>query len=333
MNRYALGVLAGLATISTASALAADYGYGALPPLRPAYPQQWEAPQGDPLKFEVGVRYWYSIGKQDHSIDGDTQSINTKSHVGEVFAKVIDHETRSYAEAYGGYGVAHEGDYSNNGVPSIALPAARLGYAGLDFGWLPLGSDNAGFGLVTGYLYTNDSPDTGRANFSTAKTGADTVNNGGLWQLRGADSKVNNFDIHALKLGLGTIVDMGNFDISGEAAAIPYSWVNGTYGAYQAIAFNNFDTQGSATAVNGHAYGATGKLMVGFKPSENLAIRLGGRATYLTGQYDVTWDRVTVNQPVAPATAPTVSRQTYISNNNPFSMLRYGALVEIAGSF
>ena len=119
----------------------------------------------------------------------------------------------------------------------------------------------------------------------------------------------------------------------GEAAAIPYSWVTGTYGAYQAQINTPTYAQGSAVSINGHGYGATGKLMVGFRPTDNLSIRIGGRASYLTGQYDATWEEVAVNQPVAPATTPTVSRQTYISNNNPFSMLRYGALLEVSGSF
>lgn len=327
MKRLGLSVLSILSIAGLQSASAADY-FG---DLRPSYPDKWEADEADPLRIELGVRYWYSIGQQKHSISGDTQTIDSRAHVGEAFARVLDHETRSYAEAFGGYGIAHEGTFSNNGGASQTMPAARLGYAGLDFGWLPLGTENAGFGLVTGYLYSNDSPDTGRANFSTATSAANTVNVGGLWELRGADSKINNFDINSVKLGIGAHVDMGGFDIMGEAAAIPYSWISGTAGGYQAAPFGPYQSQASESRINGHAYGATGKLMVGFKPAENLAIRVGGRASYLTGQYDATWDEVTINNPAAPSA--TLSRQTYISNNNPFSMLRYGALFELAGSF
>jgi hypothetical protein len=322
-------VVTALSLLTTAAILpahSADY-FG---DLRSSYPDQWKAEEGDPLRIEMGVRYWYSIGKQEHSIGANSQTMDTRSHVGEAFARVEDHSTRSYAEAFGGYGIAHEGTYSTNGGAALTLPAARLGYAGLDYGWLPLGSDTAAFGLVTGYLYSNDSPDNGRASFSNGNT----VNVGAnVFNLRGGNSEINNFDIHSVKLGLAAKVDMGNFDITGEAAAIPYSWVTGTYGAYQAEAFGATQAQSSATSVNGHGYGASGKLMVGFKPTENLAIRVGGRASYLTGQYDATWEEVRVNQPVAPATTPTLSRQSYISNNNPFTMLRYGALFELAGSF
>ena len=325
MKRLVLGTVSILSITAAHPAIAADY-FG---DLRPSYPEQWQPEETDPLRIELGVRYWYSIGQQKHSVGGYNQTIDSKSHVGEAFARVLDHETRSYAEAFGGYGIAHEGTYSTNGGASQTLPAARLGYVGLDFGWLPLGTENVGFGLVTGYLYSNDSPDTGRANFATGSAAFNGVD----YSLAGYDSKINNFDIHSFKLGVGAQVDMGGFDISGEAAAIPYSWINGTYGAVQAAPAGAYNAQGSAVTVNGHGYGASGKLMVGFKPTENLAIRVGGRASYLTGQYDATWDEVSVVQPVAPSTTPTVARQTYIVDNNPFSMLRYGALLELAGSF
>lgn len=322
MKLYAAGILASLATISSASVLAADYG--ALPPLRPAYPQQWETPVSDPLRIELGVRYWYSIGKQEHQIGSFNQTTDSKSHVGEVFARIEDHETRSYLEAFGGYGVAHDGTYTTNGTTQ-SLPAYRLGYAGADFAYLPFGGESVGLGFVTGYQYTNDSPDTGRANFYTG--GSTQV--GGLYQLSGGNSQINNFEFHQLKLGLATKFDTGSFDILGEAAAIPYSWVTGTYGALQTVNNTTTSGQGSAAAVNGHAYGATGKLMVGFKPTENLAIRVGGRATYLTGEYDVTYRTYSIPN----TTSSAVAQQNYIIEHNPFSMLRYGALLEVAGSF
>lgn len=321
MKQFALSALVLVTSAATQQVLAADYG--ALPGLRPSYPDQWQPEEGDPLSFDVGVRYWYSIGKQDHSVSAET--METRSHTGEAYARVNDDSTNSFLEAFGGYGVAHDGTYSTNGGPSLSLPAARLGYVGLDFGWLPLGADNVNFGMVTGYQYMNDSPDTGRANFLT---GTSVVNvSPGVYELSGGgDSKINNFEIHSAKLGFAGKMDFGNFDLFGEAAAIPYSWVTGTYGALQAQPNSTTLAQGSAVAINGHAYGASGKLMVGFRPTENLSIRVGGRASYLTGQYDATWEEVSVSGSAA-------QRQRYISDNNPFSMLRYGALLEVAGRF
>lgn len=324
-------------------ALAADYA-----PLRPSYPDQWATSEDNPLRFEMGVRYWYSLGRQEHSIGSYSQTMDTKTHSGEAFVRIDDQSTRSYLEATGGYGVAHDGSYTTNGGASVSLPAARLGYIGADFGWLPLGTDQASLGLVTGYQYTNDSPDTGRASFTTARSATDITwsDATGAWSV-GGDSKINNFDIHALKVGVAGKLDFDAFDVTGEAAVTPYAWVNGTYGAaqldnngpYSGGPGTTTNLQGSAATINGHGYGASGKVMVGFHPTENLTVRVGGRASYLQGQYDVTYDRATITAPVpnpsAPPNylAPALSQQTYISNNNPFSMLRYGALFELAGRF
>lgn len=333
-SAIALGALCVVAPV-----VAADY----LPPLRPSYPDQWSTSEDNPLRFEMGVRYWYSLGHQEHSIGSDREVMDTKTHSGEAFVRIDDQSTRSYLEATGGYGIAHDGTYATNGGAELTLPAARLGYIGADFGWLPLGTDQASIGFVTGYQYSNDSPDTGRANFTTARTAADVTwsNTTGAWNV-GYDSEINNFDIHALKIGLAGKVDMGGFDISGEATATPYAWVNGTYGAY-GVSSTSVGTQtsiqSSATQINGHAYGVGGKLMMGFRPTDNLVLRVGAKASYLQGQYDATFDRATITHPTpnpsAPPNylAPTVTQQTYISNNNPFSMLRYGALFELAGRF
>jgi hypothetical protein len=132
MKQLALSALAILSTASIPQVLAADYG--ALPDFRPSYPDQWAPEEGDPLSFDVGVRYWYSIGKQDHSVGTYTETMETRTHSGEAYARINDASTNSFLEAFGGYGVAHDGSYSTNGGASVTLPAARLGYAGLDFG-------------------------------------------------------------------------------------------------------------------------------------------------------------------------------------------------------
>lgn len=332
MKRFALSALAILSSVLASGVYAADYGI--MPDLRPAYPDQWQPPADDLISFDIGVRYWYSIGRQEHSVARSSETMETKSHTGEAFARINDHSTNSFLEAFGGYGIAHEGTYSTNGLspdgsannrPGGAIGAARLGYAGLDFGWMPLGGEKFNFGMITGYQWMNDSPDTGRVNFMTSPTAVDV--GGGVYQLRGGgNSEINHFEINSVKLGLAGKMDFDGFDIFGEAAAIPYSWVNGTYGAVRTKDVGTTLAQASAVSVNGHGYGASGKLMVGFRPTENLSIRVGGRASYLAGQYDATWDEVSI-------VGSTAQRQKYISNNNPFSMLRYGALLEVTGRF
>jgi hypothetical protein len=356
MFRALLGTTAILSLTAAVPALAADYS-GGFQQIRPAYAQDWGMAD-DSLQFEAGVRYWYSLGEQEHEIGGFSETMNTQTSSGEAFVRIDDKVTNSYVEAFGGYGISHDGDYSTNGGPSLDLPAARLGYGGADFGWLPFGNEAASVGFVTGYQYTNDSPDTGRVDFTTAETSSDISwsNQTGEWSV-GGDSEINNFDVHALKLGIAGRFDADVFDITGEAYATPYAWVSGTYGAYDGGFTDSYAggpdgisyLQGSAASINGFGYGAGGKLMVGFHPTENLTIRVGGRASYLQGQYDATYDAATITHPtsnpptvdpdtgvVTPADpaydAPTLSRQTYISDNNPFSM-RDGGLLEVSGRF
>ena len=325
MKTILQGAVATLALCVAVPAFAADYPY-----LRPALTDDWQDSEANPLRFEAGIRYWYSLGHQDHSVFGSTQSMDTKTSSGEVFARIDDLSTKTFVEATGGYGVSHGGSYSTNGGASVDIPAARLGYVGADYGWLPWGNETAGVGFIAGYQYTNDSPDTGRASYRVSPIVVD--NGGGNFSIGGGgDSKINNFELHSLKLGFAAKADFGGFDLQGDAAVIPYSWLTGTYGAFVIPNQTNSFRQASSTAVNGHGYGASGKLMDGFHPTENLTIRVGGRATYVTGQYDATYDAVQlVPNGLNP---PTLATQRYISNNNPFTMIRYGALLEVSGRF
>lgn len=334
MQRVLLG--ATLVLCTTASAFSADY-----PILRPSYEPGWEVDSEESLRFEAGLRYWYAWSKHEHELPGRSESIDSTSHVGEAFARVEDDYTRSYVEAYGGYGIAHDGTYNINGGSNLDLPAVRLGYVGADFAWLAFGNEAGGVGPVVGYQYTNDSPDTGRFNFTTAQSSSDIAwsSSTGEWSV-GGNSEVNNFDIHGLKLGLAGKVDAGAFDISGEVTSTPYAWVNGTYGAYglRPGGENDLIQQASVTSINGFGYGVGGKAMIGFNPTDNFTVRVGGRASYLQGAYNATFDEAVITPPALNAdgteyTAPTLARQKYVLEDNPFSMLRYGLLLEVAGRF
>lgn len=335
MKRTFQGTAALLVMCATVPVLAADY-----PDLRPAYPDSWATSEDDPLRFESGIRYWYSIGGQEHSIGTFSETMETKTSSGEVFVRIEDQSTQTFVEAVGGYGIAHSGSYSTNGGVNLELPAARLGYVGADFGWLPWGTEAGGLGFVAGYQYTNDSPDTGRANFTTADSSADVSFSPatGAWGLPG-DSQVNDFTVHALKLGFAGKIDAGQFDVIGEAAATPYANITGTYGAFAMPGQTPTFRQASAATVSGYGYGASGKLMFGFHPTENLTVRIGGRASYLQGQYNATFDSATIVPPVSNGavppvySAPILSKQSYVIDNNPFKMFRYGGLLEVAGRF
>lgn len=329
MNRIILGTVALSSLLAAVPALAADWA--AAPAMRSSYPTNWQSSDANPLSYEAGVRYWYSVGSQEHNIGPYSQTNETKTSSGEVFARINDLSTRSYVEGFAGYGIAHDGSYSTNGGPDVDLPAGRLGYVGADFGWLPFGTETASFGMVTGYQFTKDSPDTGSTNFLSSPVSIDDGGGPGPFVLGGGgDSEVNDFRVHELKLGLAGRFDAGQFDVTAEAAAIPYSWIGGTYGSFQAPGQSDTFAQTSAAQIEGNGYGASGKVMVGFHPTENLTIRVGGRASYLTGQYDATYNTVALQD---SANSGARTEQLWIYRDNPFELIRYGALLEVSGSF
>lgn len=355
MSRLVHALAAASATLVAATpALSADYT-DFPEDMRPAFGNEWESNEGDPLGFEFGVRYWYSKGSDRLTINSGTlaeesfESDDT-SHIVEGHLRIDDYSTRTYVKALAGYAVVINGDYSTPDEPAGTLVDGRIGYAGADFGYTPFGDpqNGAGFGFLGGYQYWNESPNVGRGNFTTATSqgdiGYDSVTGETFVPM---DSEPNNIDIHALRLGVQGRAELGGmFDINAELAAIPYAWVNGSLGAYELGTTyhpgGNIETIGSSVAsVNGWGYGGSAELMLGVHPTENLTVRLGGRAWYLQGNYDATFSRATIGMPsdsdlLNPPnfdTAPAFANEMYISTSNPFSFLRYGALFELTYKF
>ena len=339
------------ATALTAPAVAED-SYMDLRDAYPTQPSQWAGlgDTDDSLKLEFGVRYWYSIGGHDFNTYGGNFYSTDTAHIGELHLRIEDHHTNTFAKAIAGYSALIQGDYTDPFNPPGTIADGHVGYIGADFGWNTFGNDNgAGIGPTVGYMYWNDSPNTTRANYTTAEPG-DVINfdpNTGATSGFGFDSTPNNVDVHVLRLGVQGKVDLGGFvDIDGEANVVPYAKISGVIGsdetATTTTGLGNIDTvKGSPTTIDGWGYGAMGQLMFGIHPSENLTFRLGGRAWYLQGTVDATYADVTIGDPtdsdpldtVNYDTAPTVSKQYHVEPGNPFSLLRYGLLAEMTYSF
>jgi len=339
--------IAAVSTVTLALAapvLAADYGM--YPELRPAYPNQWALPEDDPLRFEAGIRYWYSLGEQDFDIGGLTQESSDTTHSGEFHFRIDDDSTSSFLKGYAGYGFHMQGDYTTT-VDSGSIANGRLGYAGADFGYTPFGNEVGSIGGLIGYLYWNDSPNTGRNSFAVAESSSDIAwTSGSDFYTLGFDSQANNLDIHALRLGITGRTEINDLiDVSAEVAAVPYAHVSGNLGnvlfeADDGPFTGNNMFLASPVEVEGMGYGAMGEVMVGIKPTQNMALRLGARAWYLQGQTEATYETITVIGPAdsnadgVPDVAPTVSQQAYIATqDNPFSLFRYGLLAELSVRF
>lgn len=305
MKRSLQGAVAMLALCLAVPALAADYF--APPDLRPAYPDTWEQPD-DSIRFEYGVAYWYSWGGQNAGFGPVNLSVRDQTHIGELHGKIEDLSTQTYVAARAGLGLHTTGTYDiSPAAPGAIGRDSRIGYIGADFGWLPFGTMSDGFaaGALVGYQYWKDAPDIGTGQYAI---GGDPTNLG---------EAQDDFDIHALRLGIKGMAQFDMFDVQAEVAAVPYAHVSGTLGGSSPGGFNFggvIVNESTPTTLSGRGYGVMAEGMVGFHPTENLALRVGGRAWYLEGNLDAVFNGVTMPSTYA-------------------SLFRYGLRAELTGKF
>jgi hypothetical protein len=274
---------------------------------RDSYPDDWKLEEDNPIAIEAGIRYWYSMGAHDMTVIGDAYSSRDTSHIVEGVLRIDEPATGWYGKGFGGYSAVISNDFT---TPSGSghLNSGEIRYYGADLGWRALGNESLSSGGFIGYQYWNDSPDMGRENFVGPS---------------GGDSKPNKIEYHMLRLGLTTkanIADM--FDVEAEVAAIPYTLVNGQYGAFVHPAYAPGVTPGSAGSVSGWLYGASAEVMARFRPDKNWSIGLGGRAWYLTGEADFTFQSNNGG-----------AFTSFITKTQQFSTFRYGLLGEVSYKF
>lgn len=324
MKRSFQGAVAILAVSLAAPALAADYFDYA--ELRPAYPEGWENPD-DSIRFEFGAAYWYSWGGQDAGFSSPfgpvSLSVRDQTHIGELHGKIEDLSTQTFVAGRAGLGLYTSGTYDISPASAGDIGRnSRIGYAGADFGWLPFGtmSDGVAVGGLVGYHYWKDAPDIGTGQYATAfdpGTFAPTA----LGEAR------DDFDVHALRLGVKGMADFELFDLHAEAAWIPYAHVSGTVGGSSPGGFNFggiIVNENAPTTLSGRGHGVMLEAMAGFNPTENLTLRLGGRAWYLEGEMDAVFNGTAAGiGPLATMTLPS----TYAS------LFRYGLRAELTGKF
>lgn len=304
MKQFALSALVLLSSASVQHVIAADYG--ALPGLRPSYPDQWQQSEENPLRFEAGLRYWYAVGKQESQLGLNTYNTTDYSHIPELHLRIDDDFTSSFVRAQAGYAALVSGDHTSGTFAPSSFSGGHIGYVIGDFGYTPFGNEAVKVGGLIGYQYLLDSPDRNRLDVQ----------------------HINGLNVHMLRLGITGRANLGDVaDIEAEAVAIPYAFASG---ATAEMPSGNQVVQGvtvnrSSVEASGAMYGASGQVMVGFHPTENLTIRVGGRAWYLTGPASARfkqWNAATPN--------------SYLYSDTPlnaFSLLRYGGLLEVTGRF
>ncbi len=289
MPRFIPALALAGAVLCSAPAFAADYLEGMPGGFRDGYKADWDmSDAGDPLDFEFGTRYWYSMGRFNMNSASDSFSTNDTGHVLELYGRIDDNSTATYLKGIAGYSVALNSDYNTSGATGSS-EGGQVYYAGADFGYLGLGNENFGFGGFVGYQFQNDSPFTGRHLGNTT-----------------------NINYNMLRLGLAARANLGDqVDLTAEAAIIPYARVDGQ------LAMDPTVGASSGGSLEGTLYGAAGEVMLGFHPTDNMTIRGGGRAWYLTG----------------PANVAYTPSGGGAETPSSFSLFRFGALAELTYAF
>ncbi len=342
------GFVSLISLMSAVPALAADWSedYG----MRPSYsqePSDWtELGAEDDVTFEFGVRYSYSWGAQNFTISGGEATTEDQTQALEAHARMDDWKTNTFADAIAAYAFSMRGSYESGGFASGTIDDGRMTLLGGDVGWYAFGDAAGGVGPQAGYLFWNDSPRTDRVNFTDATSGDDLQYDPNTGQIFfTGDSSDTNIDIHAIKVGLAARAVLGEMvDITAEANAIPYAYMSGILGNHSIPTLltplgNPAFVKTSETSATGWGYGASGEIMVGFRPFENAVFRVGGRAMYLQGTYDATYTAAQISDPVDSDAngiydePPVFVNQGYIETANPFSLFRYGLLAEATYQF
>nr|WP_314261231.1 hypothetical protein [uncultured Devosia sp.] len=303
MNRIILGTVALSSLLAAVPTLAADWM--ASPGIRTSYPTNWEHSDANPLKYEAGLRYWYSLGEQWAELAGDTYSTEDTTHILEAHFRIDDLSTSTFVKGQAAYGAVTSGDYVTDGQSVATFEGGQIGAVGADFGWTPFGNENATIGFLAGYQYHKESPDRNRLDIE----------------------HIDGLNIQELRLGVTGRADFGMFDINAELVAIPYAFAHGATAErpFADTLMQGVNVNRSSLIATGALYGASGQLMLGYHPSDNLTFRVGGRAWLLTGPSSLQakyWDAATP--------------ESYLYSDTPlsgFSLLRYGALAELTGRF
>lgn len=236
-------ILATTALLALAAALPAlAADYPLTNDLRPAYSERWQPGAGkDDIDFEFGAAYWYSWGAQNVTLTSNGASLFS------------ERDNTSIVDVHGR-------------IDDLYTNTYLLGRAGI-------GLDTRGTYSVLGFdgdigrqsLIGYGGVDYGWLPFGQLREGVAFGGFAGYhyWK-EYVDMGVNtNVDINALRLGLRATADFTTFDVQSEVAAVPYAYVNGP------------------GPVNDRAYGVMTETMVGFRPTDNISLRVGGRAWYL----------------------------------------------------
>jgi hypothetical protein len=219
------------------------------PPVKaPPRPELFTQPYSSPFSFEVGTRYWYSIGQNRFAFTNQifpygnpTSTLDwdrMQGHSGELFARVDHRPTGLFVKGLIGGGVLKGGDMDDldfilNGASfsntTSKIDGDNMRYAMIDVGYAyEVPEAGVKFGGFVGYHYWREKMTAYGLLFN-----ADILNNqfsfpaGALAVPYSTPVDIFETTWHAIRIGGEARIQVTDrWSISGEAAFVPYAWMS-----------------------------------------------------------------------------------------------------------
>ena len=236
-------------------------------------------------EVKVGARYWYSFGRYQKDLAGQTGPNNVlnsrltysdESSSGEVFGR-IDTPVRVFVKGFVGAGGEMGGQHNDEDFrnPTIGTAysntvsgqAGTLDYATADLGYAFLDAGSAKLGGLIGYNYYKDDKDglgcqqtTGVGN-ECAGTNARPTASLGITQ---------HDRYNSLRLGANAQMSIGNLRLEADAAYLPLVGYNG-------VDDHLMNTADGLRLQSGRGQGVQLELLASYDLTTNLSVGIGGR--------------------------------------------------------
>lgn len=269
----------GLSVLFFAStAEAADYDP---PPLYPT--ERFETPT--PLEIDVGVRYWYSMGKTQKTLYDGTGDLRLSrltwddqdGHSGEAYFNI--EQSSWFLKGYIGAGVFSGGKMRDEDFPSPGLATysstdsqlkdGGLRYASIDLGYYVIDTPDGKLGGFVGYHYDRDKMNAYGCTQTAGNPDICVPSIGG-----GVKVLTQEYRWHSLRLGVaGEISPLPRLKLSAEAAWLPRVSVNGDDWHWLRI---GTDFTGP-TPETGHGDGLQVEGVLSYMFDNNVTLGVGGR--------------------------------------------------------
>jgi hypothetical protein len=285
--------------LAASEACAADFSA-----LRGALTDPAPAPAA-PSPFTVGLRYWYSLGRQDYAHDASLVSpilgnptselIYTyiPAHSAEIFARYNDAETGLVVKGYlGGGGFADGGTMNDRdwfvgqklfSNTDSSLKKSDLRYASLDIGW---GAEYLTFGRLQflpfiGYGYWHDGVGIWGLTELPDDFGGAVVGVPPGTVLFTTSQKVGAYTAtwNMARLGVeASFAFTSQLGLTVDAAFVPYGQGNGD----DSHLLRQDQLGPKPNVLNrGHGYGTQIDAMVHYQVNDALSVGIGGRYWYI----------------------------------------------------